>query len=130
MHSSVYAENGSCDEIGSFGYGSHASCYVDNGFCNLILADKHNLDALFQIVSIQDLLWPPDAVRSICDIMKLCNQLDTHETCQNDDACQKPGDISAEDNGWISSMFFIPIAQLAAKYPMFSDIVCDLYSYI
>ena len=122
LSSSVYAKNGSCDQLSSAGYGSHAHCYVDNGFCDTVLMNNQNLNALFKVVSLRDLTWPPDAVRSICDIMKLCNELDKHHRCQ-DDTCQS--DIKENTAG--GSMLLTRIAQLAAKHPILSKIACDLY---
>jgi len=120
----VYAENSSCDQISSFSYRSHPSCYVDTGFCNVVLTNEQNLDGLFKTVSVRDLAWPPDAVRAICDTMKLCNQLDAHQTCQHD-ACLN----NKEDKvtGFISDMFLTRIAQLAIKHPIISNFVCNLY---
>ena len=123
LHSTVYADNSSCDQLSSASYDFHAPCYVDNGFCDIVLKNEQNLDSLFKVVSLRDLAWPPDAVRSICDIMKLCNELDKHHRCQ-DDTCQN--DIIKGNTPGVS-MFLTRIAQLAAKYPILSNIACDLY---
>ena len=123
IHSSVYAENSSCDQISSSSYGFHAPCYVNNGFCDIVLPNTQNLDALFEIVSVRDLAWPPDAVRSICDIIKRCNKLDKHGTCQ-DDVCKD--DINKEGAEG-PRKFFTRIAQLVVNYPILRNLACNLY---
>ena len=123
IHSPVYAENSSCDQISSSSYSFHAPCYVNNGFCDIVLPSTRNLDALFEIVSVRDLAWPPDAVRSICDIMKMCNELEKGQTCQND-ACQ--ADASNKDS-LRSTRFFTRITQLVTNHPILRNFACILY---
>jgi len=118
LHSSVYADNSSCDQISSFSYHTHPFCYVNNGFCNVVLMDKQNLNALFETVTVKDLTWPPEATRAICDTLKLCNVMDMNLQ-------KNQSDVSKEDK-------FIPdfltwIARLAADYPILTNVACYLY---
>ena len=117
LHSSVYADNSSCKEIAKFGYGTHTYCYVDNGFCQVVLTDKQNMDALFTTVSVSDLAWPPEAVNAICDTLKLCREIKSH-------------DVVTEDDGQFTGIvpkFLTWVAQLATDYPILSNLACDLY---
>lgn len=81
--------------------------------------DKHNLNALFETVSVKDLTWPLEATKAICDTLKLCNQFNTN---------QKHYNVSMEEKvtGFVPS-FLTWIARLAAEYPILSNLACDLY---
>ena len=52
LNSAVYNNNGTCQELLEFVYGSHPGCYVDtcNGFCTNILLSLTNLDCLIDDV--------------------------------------------------------------------------------
>lgn len=109
LHSSVYAENGTCGEISSFAYSTHPSCYVDNGFCTVILMDRQNLNATFVTVDTIDLLWPPEAARATYDTLKLCFMSNNYNNTQV-----------------TKSSFSTWITHLTADYPVLSKLVRDL----
>ena len=79
--------------------------------------DKQNLNALFDTVSVKDLMWPIEATKAICDTLKLCNEMDTSQEYQND----------GTDEGRVIPGFLTWIAQLAADYPILSNLACGLY---
>ena len=80
--------------------------------------DKQNLNALFQTVSVKDLTWPVEATKAICDTLRLCNKLKTSQQKyqHNNNAVREivPG-------------FLTWMAELAAKYPILSNLACVLY---
>ena len=121
LHSSVYADNSSCDQISSYSYQTHPFCYVDNDFCNVVLLDKQNLNALFETVTVKDLVWPLEATKAICDTLKLCYIFDM-------DLQKNQSDVHKEDKvtGFIPD-FLTWIARLAADYPALTNIACYLY---
>lgn len=119
LHSPVYADNSSCDQISSYSYHTHPICYVDNSFCNVVLLDKQNLNALFDTVTVKDLMWPPEATRAICDTLKLCNVFDMNWLQKNQSEVSKEDRVTADFLTWI--------ARLAADYPVLTDIACYLY---
>jgi len=117
LHSSVYADNSSCKELSRFAYSTHPFCYVGNGFCEVVLPDEQNLNALFSTVSVKDLAWPPDATKAICDTLKQC--------------LEKESNYMAADNNrsltGIMPKFLTWLAQLVNDYPVLSNLACDLY---
>ena len=117
LHSSVYAHNSSCKELNKFGYSTHPYCYVDNGFCQVVLTDKQNLDALFTTVTVSDLAWPPEAVKAICDTLKVCHEIGSYDMIARDD----------ERLTGVVPTFLTWLAQIANDYPILSNIACDLY---
>ena len=50
LNSAVYNNNGTCQELLEFAYGSHPECYVDNGFCTDIFLSLTNLNCLIDDV--------------------------------------------------------------------------------
>ena len=50
LNSAVYNNNGTCEELLEFAYGSHPDCYVHNGFCTYIFLSLTNLDCLIDDV--------------------------------------------------------------------------------
>ena len=121
LHSLEYTTNSSCDKIMTFGYQSHSHCYVDGGFCHLVLPDKQNLNALYMIVSIRDLVWPPGAIKAICDILNLCRQVDTNQNsvCEADET--SGGGCNKEKVTGFIPHILTWITQIAG-------LVCNLYS--
>ena len=117
LHSSVYADNSSCEELAKFGYSTHPYCYVDNGFCQVVLTDKQNLDALFATVSVSDLTWPPEAVKAICDTLKVCHEIGSYDRITGDG-----GQLTG-----VVPKFLTWLAQLVNDYPVLSNLACDLY---
>ena len=79
--------------------------------------DKQNLNALFDTVSVKDLMWPTEATKAICDTLELCNELDTSQRYQG----------GVTDEGRIIPELLTWIAQLAADYPILSKLGCVLY---
>ena len=119
IHSAVYAENSSCDQIDTFSYRTHPYCYVSNSFCSLILMDEQNLNALFETVTVKDLTWPVEATKAICDTLKLCNQLETS---------QKYGTLPKVTTGRkLIPGFLTWMARLAAEHPILSNLACVWY---
>ena len=114
IHSAVYADNSSCDQIDSFSYRTHPFCYVSNDFCSLILMDKQNLNALFETVTVKDLTWPFEATKAICDTLKLCNELEISQIYDTKATGNIPG-------------FLTWIARLAAEHPILSNLACVWY---
>jgi len=118
LHSSVYADNSSCKELSTFAYSTHPFCYVDNGFCEVVLPDEQNLNALFSTVSVKDLVWPPDATKAICDILKQCLENESNA-------------MAADNNRGLSGIvpkFLTWLAQLATKYPILNKLACFLFT--
>ena len=56
LNSAVYNNNGTCQELLEFAYGSHPECYVENGFCTDILLSLKNLDCLIDVLDDSDIL--------------------------------------------------------------------------
>ena len=57
LNSTVYNNNGTCEELLEFAYGSHPGCYVDNGFCTDIFLNLTNLECLIDdVLDLSDIL--------------------------------------------------------------------------
>ena len=56
FNSAVYNNDGTCQELLEFAYGSHPECYVENGFCTDILLSLKNLDCLIDVLDDSDIL--------------------------------------------------------------------------
>ena len=56
LNSAVYNNNGTCQELLEFAYGSHPDCYVNNGFCTDILQSLTNIGCLTDVLDFSDIL--------------------------------------------------------------------------
>ena len=80
--------------------------------------DKQNLNAIFSTVTVKDLTWPLEATKAICDTLRLCNELEiSQQKYQYNDTMVRE----------IVPGFLTWITQLAAKYPILSNLACVLY---